>query len=305
MLLIPGVNVNLCENRNNTPCIFVTSVAWKRKLGLPGLAHYEIPSDWQSDYVFQSNKVCSTQYVWHVFSWGFFGISKVIKQKLHSGCSSLNHQQISSWWNEAPLHSVKPPDQALFGAGRDAGPLYMPGSLQTVDRSRCGKASCQICWISFTMDSSNFPHFQGRQQEQAGCQISLGSKIFRRAGWEKHQILSDLICLVQSRRGWSLVDTGWNTPTMPHPLALTATHFLSQTKWVCLCHRDQVEVNKRTRDNSESAFTYGNCDKSIITHSLQAVNLYLHLLAAEIAVARISFPAWTQNKINDGGQALT
>lgn len=235
----------------------------------------------------------------------YCGVSKMIKQRLHSGCSSLSHQQICSWWNEAPLHSVKPPDPALFGVGRDAGPLYMPCSLQTADRSRGGKARCQICWISFTVDSSNFPHFQGRQWEQAGCQISLGSKIFRRAGWEKHQILSDLICLVQSQWGWSLVDTGWNTPMMPHPLALTATHFLSQTKQVCLCHRDQVEVNKRTCDNSESAFTYGNCDKSIITHSLEAINLYLHLLAAEIAVARISFPAWTQNRINDAGRAGT
>lgn len=72
--------------------------------------------------------------------------------------------------------------------------------LPTVCYCWCRKASCQICWISFTMDSSNFLHFQRDNGKQADCQISLGSKIFRRTGWEKHQILPDLICLVQSRQ---------------------------------------------------------------------------------------------------------
>lgn len=64
----------------------------------------------------------------------------------------------------------------------------------------CGEASCQICRISSAADSSNFLHFQeGDSGNRAGCQISLGSKIFRRAGWEKRQILADLICLLLPR----------------------------------------------------------------------------------------------------------
>lgn len=39
-----------------------------------------------------------------------------------------------------------------------------------------------------------------RQEEQAKCQILLSLNVFIRTGWEKHQILSDLICLVQCQQ---------------------------------------------------------------------------------------------------------
>lgn len=104
----------------------------------------------------------------------------------------------------------------------------------------CGEASCQICRISSAADSSNFLHFQdGDSGNRAGCQISLGSKIFRRAGWEKRQILADLICLLLLPWFVGRVGVGgrwW--------LLIACRHEMKPTK--------SAEVNKKQRETSNA-----------------------------------------------------
>lgn len=138
---------------------------------------------------------------------------------------------------------------ALFKALRDPAYLYMPCSFQQsaiVGAERLAVRFVELAspWTVPTFSTSRETTGTGRLPDL----IRLKDIQTDRLGEASDPLRFNLFGSIAA--GWSLVDIGWNTQEMPHSLVLTVTHFLTQTMWVCLCHCDQVKINKRKCDNS-------------------------------------------------------